>query len=447
MKQTFIKGAAGQSSRQCGSALLTALIFSFVVFTLMGSYLYMTSSEYRLSTRSYLYGASFNLAEGGIELALNALNQNDSSGWGTGTDAEGDTYWARAYQGYDLGGNITGDIRVVILKATSPAPEIFTEGLAEGHITGDVSKQLRAQLASGFFPFLNGFNSKQGIILSGNNVTFDSYDSRNGNYGYGNIHSEITVATISVASSAIDVGNADIYGYVATGGGQPDVGPNGSITTYSDVGVVDQSRITTDFYAEFPDVTAPTFNSPLTSLPTSGTITGGDYLVSDWSMSGKSSLAITGDTRIVVTGDMSMSGKASVEISSGATVQIYVNGDADLSGNGILNHSQKPEQLLIFGTNTTAGGQTIKISGNGYLAAAVYAPNATVELKGGGSSGRVYGAVAGYDAKLTGNSHFSYDEALAEYNLGGSGYAVDEWVELVGVSLTTMQMNMADYGL
>ncbi len=435
------------SSGKEGSALLTAVIFSFVVVSLMGSYLYLSSSEYRLSTRSYLFGASFNLAEGGIDLALNALNQDDKSGWSTGTDGDGDTYWARAFKDYDLGGNITGEIRVVILKAETAMPEIYTEGLVSGHPSGDVTKQLRVELSSGFFPFLNGFNSKNGVVLKGNDVIFDSYDSRNGNYGFGNMNSNITVATTSVKSDSFDVGNADIYGYVATGGADPDVGPQGSITDFSNPGKVDQSRITTDYYAEFPDASAPALTSPSTYLPDSGTVTGGEYLLASWSMEGSKTLDITGDTTIVVTGDMKMSGDALVRIASGATVEIYVNGDADLSGNGILNSSQKPEQFLLFGTNTTEGGQTIKISGNGYLAAAVYAPNAVVELKGGGYYGRVYGAVAGYDAKLVGKSHFSYDEALADYDIGGGGYAVDEWVELVGVSLTVARIDMADFGL
>lgn len=434
-------------AKERGSALLTALIFSFVVITLMGSYLYLVSTEYRLSSRSYLYGASFNLAEGGIELALDALNANDNTGWSTGTVANGDSYWARAFRDYDLGRNITGDIRVVILNPNSSAPEIFTEGLAQGHLTGDVAKQLRVALSSGFYPFLNGFNSKKEIVLKGNNVTFDSYDSRNGAYGGGNVNSEITVATISVEVDAADIGNADVYGYVATGAAQPDVGPRGSITDYAHPGRVDKSRITTDFYAEFPDVSAPSLNSPSNTLPTSGVVTGGDYLLNSWSSSGKNTLTISGDTRIVVTGDMSMSGQAAIIISSSATVEIYVKGDASIGGNGILNASQKPEQLLVFGTNTSEGGQTIKVAGNGYLSAAVYAPNAVIELVGGGSVGRVYGAVAGYDAKLTGNSHFSYDEALGDFNLGGSGYAVEEWVELVGFSLTTMQVDMSDFGL
>jgi len=427
---------------------LSAVIFSFLVMLVLGSYLYLSSTEYRISTRSYLFGASFNLAEGGVDLAIDALKDKDKTGWTTGVDGEGETYWARAFTGYDLGGNITGEIRVVILGAETGSPEIYAEGKAVGHLVGDVSKQLYVELSSGFTPFLNGFNSKRGVVLKGNNVTFDSYDSRLGNYSIStNRNPEITVSTISVESDAIDIGNADIYGYVATGGGDPDVGPQGSVTSYANPGRVDEARITKDYYAEFPDVDTPVLSSPATSIPGSGTITGGDYQLDSWSMSGTQTLHITGDTRIVVKNEISMSGKSEVRIAPGASLQIFTAGDVSIAGRGILNSSQKPEDLLVFGTKRTEGGQTIKIAGNGFLSAAVYAPNARVEMKGGGSTGRVYGAVVGFESKVVGNSHFSYDKALEDFNVGGETYAVEEWVELMGYNIAGMQLEMADYGI
>jgi len=407
----------------------------------------LSSGEYRIATRSFLANSSFNLAEGGIDLALDAIQRGDSSGWAKASDKAGKPYWARAFGDFDLGGNTTGEIKVVIMDPGSSNPEIYSEGVAYGHIGGVVSKQLYASLTSGFLPFRNGFNTKKGMVLSGNNVTFDSYDSRVGNYGWGNRNSEITIATISVGVDSINIGNADVYGYVATGGQLPDVGPNGSITTYHNPGRVDWSRVTTDFYAEFPNVSAPLLSSPSTSLPTNGNIMGGEYLLNNWNSSGRKTLNILGDTTIVIRGNMKLSGRAAINILNNASVRIYADGDLDIGGNGILNSSQNPGQLMIFGTDTTEGSKTLKIHGNGYLAAAVYAPNANVELKGGGSSGRVYGSIVAYDAKLTGNSHFSFDEALADYSLGSGGYEIDEWVELAGVSLTSMSLNMAEYGL
>jgi len=55
--------------------------------------------------------------------------------------------------------------------------------------------------------------------------------------------------------------------------------------------------------------------------------------------------------------------------------------------------------------------------------------------------------VVGFDAFLNGNSHFSYDEALEEFNLGGGVYEVDEWAELSGYSVSTMKLDMSDYGI
>jgi len=442
------ENTASFRSKKQGSALITAVIFSFLVVTLMGSYLFLASTEYRLATRSYLYGSSFNLAEGGIELALNAVNEKDNAGWSAGTDASGYTYWSRTIDGHDMGGNKTGLINVVILRALTNAPEIYSEGIVQGHMIGDVGKQLRVLLASGFYPYKNGFDSKQGILLKGNNITMDSYDSRLGSYGGSNKSSEITLATISVDSDAIDIGNADIYGYVATGGGVPDVGPTGSITDYGNIGVVDEGRITTDFYADFPLIPAESLSSPAAVLPTSGTVAGGEFLLTSWSSS-SGTIDITGDTVIVVSGDFKMSGTAAINIASGASLKIYVQGDADLTGKGILSADLQPEDLQIFGTNPVEGAQTIKVTGNGALAASVYAPNAYVQLSGGGAASQpdVLGAVAAYDANLKGNIHFSYDISLSEYNIGGAGYEVEEWVELVGTSLTTLKVDMSDFGL
>lgn len=448
MKTGIIKSrySEGRDARQ-GSAMLTAVIFSFMVVTLMGSYLYLSSGEYRLATRSFLSNASFNLAEGGIDLALNALRSKNSTAWTKGSDGSGRNYWARTYPDYDLGGNIVGEIKIVIINPGSKTPEIYSEGVAKGHPAGDVKKQLYAHTVYGFLPFKNGFNSKEGIVLKGTNVKFDSYDSRNGPYGAGNMNSEVSVSTISVEVDALDIGNADVYGYVATGGAMPNVGPKGSITNYANPGKVDYSRITTDYYAEFPNIDPPVLSAPLTTMPSSGTILGGEYLLSSWSSNSSAPLIIAGDTTIVITGDMKLSGNGAIQIDPSATLKIYAAGDVDLGGNGVLNESIKPEQLLIFGTETDPGDQDISISGNGFLSAAVYAPNADVAMNGGGTAGRIFGAVAAYDARLVGNSHFSYDEALADYNLGTGGYVVDEWAELAGVSLTSMALNMGDYGL
>lgn len=436
-----------------GSALMAAIVAMFVVALLVGGYMTLTSSEYRLATRSFLMGACFSLAEGGVDLAIDALNDDDSSGW----SVSGST-WTRKVSGLDITKAGSGAIRVVILNASSDSPTVYSEGIVSGHPSGDVTKQIKIALDSGFFPFKNGFDSKKGFVLSGQNVTMDSYHSGDGAYdSLTNRSSEITVSTISIDVDAADIGNANVYGYVAVGAtladGQVgsdviDVGPHGSITSYENNAGVEEDRISTDYYASFPPYPTPNTSSAWSNFPSSGTVTtGGTYLIDgSWSISGGDTLTIAPniDVKLVVTGNFKVSGRSSITLGADSSFELYVDGDVGIAGNGILNTSD-PENLKVIGTNDTEGEQTIKVAGNGYLSASVYAPNSNVELKGGGTAGRVFGAVVGYDAKLTGNSWFSYDLALSELNLGGSGYEVVSWLEMTNATLETTEVALDGY--
>lgn len=452
MLYKYNQGAKLARTGKEGSALITAIIAMFIVALLVGGYMSLSSSEYRNATRSFLSGASFSLAEGGVDLAIDALNDDSSDGW----SVSGST-WTREVSGLELTRANSGSIRVVILNASSDSPTVYSEGIVSGHPAGDLTKQIKIELDSGFFPFKNGFDSKEGFVLSGQNVTFDSYNSADGSYSSFNRGSEITVSTISIDVDAADIGNANVYGYVAVGAtlgdGQTgsdviDVGPGGSITSYENDAGVEEDRITTDYYASFPAYPMPDTTSAWTNFPSRGTVTtsGTYYIDGSWSLGGNNSLTFAPniDVKLVVTGDFKLGGSSTITLGSGASVEMFVEGDIDIGGKGILNTSN-PDDLKIIGTNETEGEQSIKVAGNGYLSASVYAPNATVELKGGGTAGRVFGAVVGYDAKLTGNSWFSFDQSLSELNLGGSGYEVVAWTEMTNVTVETTEVVLDGY--
>ena len=75
MKNMNISGALLRGTRRdSGSALLTAVLFAFVVGALSLTYLRMASFEYRSAMRSSLYASSLNLAESGVEMAIAELN-------------------------------------------------------------------------------------------------------------------------------------------------------------------------------------------------------------------------------------------------------------------------------------------------------------------------------------------------------------------------------------
>jgi hypothetical protein len=101
-----------------------------------------------------------------------------------------------------------------------------------------------------------------------------------------------------------------------------------------------------------------------------------------------------------------------------------------LAGLGVQNANGATTAFQIWGTNTTAGGQTVAVSGNAGLTGTVYAPNATVSITGNGD---VKGAIIGDTITLNGNGNFHYDESLA--NVGGNNpFRVQKWRELVSAS-------------
>ncbi|MCR3936512.1 hypothetical protein, partial [Klebsiella pneumoniae] len=68
-----------------------------------------------------------------------------------------------------------------------------------------------------------------------------------------------SVGSISVSVAAVAINNADIWGYVATGGAMPSMGPNGTVGPFgTTTGTMDMSHVSTDFTASFDPVTAPT---------------------------------------------------------------------------------------------------------------------------------------------------------------------------------------------
>jgi len=523
--------SAGDSRR--GSALLTAVIFSFVIGALAVTFLKLATSEHRAAVRSTLYSSSLNLAESGIEMGVIALS-NDSEE--NATLVVADDYLT------DKG--FSGDIHYVVftqnqnslsppISASDINPVIVADGILQGHPAGDVKKQVKVKLKTGIYPFSKGFSSRNGIVFKGNGVYMDSYNSNFGAYGaeldftdlnipegYGsnppddgingnvNINDDIFVASDiigAVGEDAVTQGNADIYGYVSLG---PDstisIGPNGSVTSYD--GDTDD-RIYNDFYADFPVYESENSPSGTISAVSGFTVIEGSSdpsnpLVYDLESiglngSGKD-LVISGHVELQTTGDITvgtgvyiLNGDAPIDIDgdgvitiaeknvaittmlgedayaaldSGAVTSaadiktdsslvIYSSGDIDIGGTGVANAQGTPLDFQIFGTADTTvspsgelqAGQTIKISGNGQLYSSVYAPNADVELKGGGDSGEVLGGMVAFTATITGGSVFHFDEALRGIIYSEGQYTVESWLEMNGATAASTPIDLSVY--
>lgn len=425
-----------------GGILITTVILAMAVAIGLGSYIALAVQASRLSNNSFHMNAALNLAEAGLEAAMSSINRTDWSDW---TAYQGNAAnKSKSLPAFDLGAGATGHVDVVVFGATSsPTPRIVAQGRTEGQLGSSVRKQIEVRLRRRSH-FATGLVAKDVVTFSGGNAYVDSYNSEDPAFSTGGQYDSakkrdrgsVASARVEVTTDGVSIGNGNVWGYAATGGSDVDVGSTGSIKgTDTPSGVrIDTSRITKDFSANFDIETAPTSGfttvyGNVNSTTTFGTA-GATSTILAANLTANNSgdvFTIAGDVTMVVTGNITI--KGSIIVTPGSSLTLYLEGDADIGGNGIVNQTNVPKNAVIYGTDATPGGQTIKLHGNGVLQAAVYAPNAHIELKGGGSSGEMSGSVIGYDIKMTGNYQFHYDEALAELT-DGNPWSVGLWHEI-----------------
>lgn len=417
-----------------GSVLLITMILTLGLAIFLGSFVKMAMTSYKFSNRSFHSNGCINLAEAGLEEGLYALNNSDWTGW---TSSSG--HMSRTISNVNLGQGSTGTIKVKIFNyATAASPRIVAEGRAILTSGPQLVKQIEITASKKSF-WANGIVAKDTVEFKGGVAFVDSFDSTDPNHSTGGLYDAAkkkdkgSVGSVLVTTDALSLGNTEIWGYAATGGSTPTVGPGGKIHGKdTPVGTdVDTDRIRTDFTASFDSVTAPnSFDQIYTNV--AGTINlgtaGSSTVIKATSIENKNGevTQILGDVTMVVTGDIGIKGDFVIDANSSLT--IYVDGDVDIGGNGVMNMTGMAKNLIMYGT---ASSQSIKLSGNGAAQAAIYAPNADLELKGGGTVGVFMGAAVVGTAFINGNFEFHYDEDLS--NLGSSGvYIVGGWRELYG---------------
>lgn len=133
---------------------------------------------------------------------------------------------------------------------------------------------------------------------------------------------------------------------------------------------------------------------------------------------------INGNCTIYVERDFKIEKGAELIIPQNASLTLYVAGKIDvkvdangeeegLEMGGLINQTQDPTNLTIYGTDTCSKIKLATNENNFY--GAVYAPYTKVEVKG---TANIYGAFVGWDVKLKNNNvgsqkpTFYYDEAL-----------------------------------
>jgi len=297
---------------------------------------------------------------------------------------------------------------------------------SRGNVSG-IQRQVQAQIAKqSQSPFTCAVFGKNSVSVSGNGKT-DSYNSNQGAYGSLNVGSNGDIGTNGVVAGAITLsGNAKVYGDTATGpGGTVVIGGNAAV----------YGATTHDSTKSLPSVVVPT---TLTSLASGGaysassnqtmTISGGAYRYSSLSISGNATVTVSGNVEIYLTDSTSLSvtGNGQLIIASGAQFTIYSAGKCNLAGNGVLNQTNRPKNLLFYSTYTGSNG--ISVSGNNSIQASIYAPDTDISNSGNGS---IYGSAIGKTVTLSGNGDLHYDEALTDVSAGffPCTYTIQSWRE------------------
>jgi hypothetical protein len=320
--------------------------------------------------------------------------------------------WARIQHKVDSGGNIvyldaltgattTSSSQVVsgVTVYNPPIVVVTAEGI-QGPVRRMISMEFRPIVSTTTTttnvvtdPFANAAHGVSSVSLVGN-ATTDSYDSRNGAYGGGNVHQHGDVSSDATAPGTISLnGNSSIHGNAQIGSG-------GNVS--SGIQATGHATITGTQSTE-----SGAWNVPLSTIPQGVTNQGA------LSLSGNSSRTLSTGTYWFTS--ISIAGNARLTVSG--AVKIYVTGSIDIGGNGIATANNLPPNLLIYGTvdpNNSANKTTsVSIHGNGTFYGSVYAPAANISVVGNGAN---YGALTGNTVSINGNGSFHYDEALG--NLG-----------------------------
>lgn len=420
----------GCFQRKDGGLLPVAILLALVAAFWIGGVVHLGQTEIRVSERTFHLNSCLNLAEGAAERAIHAINADDWSGWqgSSGVRRMPDVTM-------DLGRGTTGIMRAEA-DLTGKSPRIVAEGSVTFPNRPPISRQIEVLLERRTL-FANAMTTRNSITFKGGNVVIDSYSAVLGPYGVnGNRGDKGSLATSSVSTESFSVGNAHVYGYIAVGGTElPKLGPNAVLAGLDDPpGTRDYGRVTFDFAAEFP-IVQPTssYHMPLGKISDNIRLGTPDateptiYLVDAIDIRNRV-ITIAGPVELQVIGDVKIGGNSGgivVEDSGRAT--IFAEGNVDIGGHGAMNKSNDPARLQFYGT--ASGDQSFTLSGSSDWATTLYAPNASIELKGGGSGSSFYGAIVGKDVTLNGNYKFHFDESLGARVLHES-YRLHLWKEL-----------------
>jgi len=526
------------SKKQQGNTLLVTIIITALIGFVLATYLTLVQGQHTATMRSQAWNMAMPVVEAGIEDALQHVAKNAETGLAVdGWTRSGNVYTMSRFMGDSFymvqitnyfpgaiptnGGPIIDSYGYVSLPgAAAPAHStlLATAGSA-GNVVPYLGRGVKVRTMPDF-TFTRGMVAKDSIDLNGNNIRTDSFDSQDPRYSTNGLYVPLPawtkangdIAVNSSLTNSLMVGNANIWGSIATGpGGSASIGANGIVgdDAWHNGGNsgIQAGHSKNDMNVSFPDAKVPfsggatpsggwltnitvtfatnavvttvipfpslapppivtnypvqsatyPFGSPgpvttnwsknhkeivsyrypsfsYTATNTVATYTtnktyydclildGGDYRVT--SLSG--SVYIGANTRMYVTTSLNIS---DLVIKPGCYFSLYTGApDASIAGNNTENSDGTADSFSFYGLPTCTN---VSFSGNAKYTGTIYAPDAALNLNGGGNEIIDFtGASITKTAKLNGHFSFHYDEALRRSG-PFRGYIINGWFELV----------------
>ncbi len=476
------------SRRTEAGTLVVTVVITALIGLVLAAYLGLLKHQNAINFRSQAWNSAMPLIEAGLEHSLTHLNANLDLETAKGLElardgwvASGNTFVTTNWIGnerYELTilnyvvGARTNSPEVVSIGyvvapylAAAPAPGPFLAILGVVNSSASQSHLIRAvHIDCVTEPrWSKGLVAKETIDLKGNSIRSDSFDSTDPNYSTNGQYTPLKFKAngdIACNSGLIDtfnVGNAQIYGHVATGPGSAlELGPNARVgdTTWTPTAGngIQPGYYQDDMNIEFDPITTP-FNPNACVAPQSGwrtnqfvwttnstttTNTLGvyySYILTDNSTSDSKwiisdlagKLYVQGNATLYVSDRINLTGSDFIYIVPGGSLKLYMAGaTANIGGLGIINYPGNATNFTYYGLPSNT---SLNFSGNGTFVGTFNAPNADVVLGGGGST-TIDFVGAGIAKTITMNGHFNfhYDEALRRGPV--KGYVVASWNEL-----------------
>jgi hypothetical protein len=442
-------------SRQAGNALLMTLAVAACVGIVLAACLSMVNSQNMAVSRSQAWNSCMPIIEAGVEEAMAHLNNTKESTYNVNGWAQNGTAYTRSRfmsDGFfDVSISLSNILRPVIvctgyyrapaLVARAPGPMMAAANINVGGV--DYIRRAVQVLAAKQGAFTKAMVAKQRIVMNGNDIVTDSFDSSDPNYSTDGMYDPAKardngdVATLSGINNAIGAGNANIKGTIRTGpGGTVDVGANGVVGSLQwhaagNTGI-QPGWWFDDMNMSIADVESPSLSGSL--LPASGTITGavykyilngGKFALSSLNTSSSERIAVTAPSTLIVDGNVDIRG--AVDIMEGGSLQLYVAGStANIGGSGV-NNTGYASNFCYYGLPTNT---KLSLPSNGDFTGVLYAPNADLSLSGGGSTIINFsGACVMRSIQVNGHYKFHFDEALINHG-PWKDYVIYGWTEL-----------------